>query len=156
MCDVSQEDIIPSILSTSAREDNKFQGNTYNCPPPLTIAIRLHCELRVELSLTYDEGASKQMHGRLMKMRIDGTWVVGESRGHGDNNWQRRRRWVLLVLQSPQPSPPGPLFLPEQYNIRRPESTTLLLSLPTQPPTTIHDQQSTVHWIGVIVDWVPF
>lgn len=76
MCDVSQEDIIPSILSTSAREDNKFQGNTYNCPPPLTIAIRLHCELRVELSLTYDEGASKQMHGRLMKMRIDGTTTI--------------------------------------------------------------------------------
>lgn len=73
MCDVSQEDIIPSILSTSAREDNKFQGNTYNCTPPLTIAMRLHFELRVELSLTYDEGASKQMHGRLMKMRIDGT-----------------------------------------------------------------------------------
>lgn len=63
--------------------------------------------------------------------RWDVSGGVGESRGHGDNNWQRRRRWVLLVPQSPQPSPPGPLFLPEQYNIRRPESTTLLLSLPT-------------------------
>lgn len=132
MCDVSQEDIIPSILSTSAREDNKFPGNTYNCPPPLTIAIRLHCELRVELSLTYDEGASKQMHGRLMKMRIDGTWVVAWVRvGDMAITIGKDDSWVLLVPQSPPLSPPGPLFLPEQYNIRRPESTTPLFSLPT-------------------------